>query len=119
MIASTHGTEGVRGKEGIDACLEDKKAYDPKRAGEAQRVKDFENGLGLIKRLCSKSSAEEEEPAVLWGGDFNPRSVGMEDIETAGCAILPQGETDLKKLQQSRNVLGARGKKRRDTCHIH
>jgi len=104
VIASTHGAEGVRAKKRGTACPEEVK--EKELALERKRVEDFQTGLQLINELRQSAALEA---AVLWGGDFNPRSV--EPVgPRAGCPIWPGGldpDADLENLQQGRWVLGS------------
>lgn len=76
---------------------------------ENNRVKDFEKGLGIINELCNKTNTDDKETGVLWGGDFNPRSVETNG-QKIGCAMFPTGsfEADLASFQASRDILGSR-----------
>lgn len=110
VIASTHGTEGVRGKKRGSECPGSQQDNDESLKKEDQRVKDFENGLAIIQTLCNGTTIDSKESAVLWGGDFNPRGVETEGEKT-GCAIFPEGtdvEADLASLLASRDILGSR-----------
>jgi len=101
VIASTHGTEGVRGKTKDETCS------GPVTDAEKCRVKTFRKGGKLIKGLRNVSGVPGDVAAV-WAGDFNGRSVWND----TGCPIWPthnDSEADLALLRQGRDVLGWKG----------
>lgn len=118
VVASTHGAEGLRVKDEKVSCPlseaslpEEQEKFQKGLKNERQRVADFKTGLRLINTLRNNSAAVQAtgddnqawNAAVIWGGDFNPRSVEM-DGPARGCPMWPG---DLHKLQQSRDVLGS------------
>lgn len=110
VLASTHGNEGLRVKKEQDSCplsaaslAEEQEKFAKGIKNEIKRVEDFKLGLRLIQTLRQNQNA-----AVIWGGDFNPRSVHIEG-SAKGCPVFPGGSTegDLEDLQRSRDVLGS------------
>lgn len=108
VFASTHGTEGVRGKSQGTACplaptanLDALEKEVGLRALEQKRVRQFRRGLGRITALRQATDA-----GVLWAGDFNPRTAD----HATGCPLWPRrGEeatAGLDRLQGGRDILG-------------
>jgi hypothetical protein len=121
VIASTHGTEGVRGKKLGSPCgagvptdsEKHAKSYEKAVRLEQLRVNDFRTARDMINTL---RDVHPEPSAALWGGDFNHRSVDP----LTGCARHPQApdgsgfqgaleqdeEAALAWLEEGRDVLG-------------
>jgi len=102
VVASTHATEGIRGKK-KGTCTKIDSAH---IGDEMQRVTDFRQGMNFIKELRESGGSDL---AAIWAGDFNQRSA---DPET-GCAHFPtvsqevDYRVELQVLQDSRDILGA------------
>ncbi|CAJ1370353.1 unnamed protein product [Effrenium voratum] len=99
VMASTHGTEGVRGKKKAEPCQ-----AAVAHPAERQRVLDFETALRSVNELRKNVS----KAAVLWGGDFNPRTVQPLGSQ-AGCPVWPNSgdpEEDLANLRAGQDILG-------------
>lgn len=92
VVASTHAQEGVRAKERGKPCPSEPTPEDV--SGEKKRVEDFRSGLAAIHEIAS------EEAGILWGGDFNPRTVNP----ASGCPIF---EGDMSQLLEGKDILGA------------
>jgi len=104
VLASTHGTEGVRAKERSAQCPAGSDEAEGGLAEERRRVEDFRTALGLIGELRGGGAG------VLWGGDFNPRTVEPSGPR-AGCPVWPRGAAfaveDLARLESGRDILGS------------
>lgn len=112
VVASTHAEEGVRGKR-KGTCPKRPTAKDLQP--EEKRVQDFQEGLSAIMQLRGDGDA------VLWGGDFNPRTQSPQN----GCPIWPEPlpvasstlgiskpsladvDSVLKALMPGRDIIGA------------
>eukprot|EP00929_Paragymnodinium_shiwhaense_P068352 TRINITY_DN3434_c1_g2_i1.p1 TRINITY_DN3434_c1_g2~~TRINITY_DN3434_c1_g2_i1.p1 ORF type:complete len:606 (+),score=97.74 TRINITY_DN3434_c1_g2_i1:76-1818(+) len=110
VVASTHGTQGVRGKDKGKACDPAGQKYAKGVENEKSRVEDFTESLKLINELRRTDEITKDDTAgVLWGGDFNPRSVQTTG-PNAGCPIWPAEDKDdeenLKMLSTGKDVIG-------------
>lgn len=104
LIASTHAHEGVRGKHHGSSCSREGDATGGKEH-EHQRVREFRAALKSISSLRQDAELlnSGDPPAVMWGGDFNPRSVHPD----SGCPIWPPevaGVKDGHKQQTDANA---------------
>lgn len=124
VFASTHATEGVRsgGKDPDAYCdiVVDTQAFKKGIKKERKRMEDFRGALRVISNLRTLNKATDESAAVLWGGDFNARSV-----DARGYPIFPRlarvpsvdephedvekmdSERELAKLREAKDFIGA------------
>lgn len=113
VLASTHGVEGIRGKHQEAPCSGE--APTGELQAERKRVQGFRDALDALDELRATNvsgGVRAFEAAVLWGGDFNPRTA---DPQT-GCPIWPERflrgtnektlQTALENLTRGRDVLG-------------
>eukprot|EP00931_Biecheleriopsis_adriatica_P043412 TRINITY_DN24821_c0_g1_i1.p1 TRINITY_DN24821_c0_g1~~TRINITY_DN24821_c0_g1_i1.p1 ORF type:complete len:460 (-),score=103.77 TRINITY_DN24821_c0_g1_i1:69-1448(-) len=116
VVASTHGTEGLRVKKRGDTCSstgdlspEEVQQFQKGLNKEKQRVEDFRTALDVIKTFREHSPAR---PAILWAGDFNPRSVEVDQGPGRGCPQWPTADAaeTLVKLDAARDILGTDSK---------
>lgn len=107
VVASTHAAEGIRGKKKGSKCpavgtesVSEKDAELIEQ--ERKRVRQFRSGLGKIQKLREMA----EGAAVVWAGDFNPRTADP----ATGCPLWPDPSEDpaagLERLRAGRDVLG-------------